>query len=66
MPISSADVQQAIADGLTRRFAFTDARRPEGSMAIGRPPDRRTRAGSTGARLACGRVKSASTPETRS
>ena len=25
MPISSADVQQAIADGLTRRFGFTDA-----------------------------------------
>lgn len=25
MPISSADVQQAIADGLTRRFSFTDA-----------------------------------------
>ena len=25
MPISSADVQQAIADGLTRQFSFTDA-----------------------------------------
>ena len=25
MPISAADVQQAIADGLTRRFSFTDA-----------------------------------------
>ena len=44
MPISSADVQQAIADGLTRQFAFTDAQPAggvDGDWAAPGPPDAR-------------------------
>ena len=44
MPISAADVQQAIADGLTRRFSFTEiqpAGGVNGDWAAPGPPDAR-------------------------
>ena len=44
MPISAADVQQAIADGLTRRFGFTDAAPTggvDGDWASPGPPNSR-------------------------
>ena len=44
MPISSADVQQAIADGLTRRFAFSQVQPSggvDGDWSAPGPPDAR-------------------------